>query len=270
MNIFGFDHQNRGVGVRHHQLILPSVVCSTHVARRIADQVGAVTFAHQHGCGIIGDDVAGIDNFFAELADHPNVGSVLIVSLGCETIQGQELGAKLAARNPSTKYQIIQESGGVEGTVSAGVAAARELSAKYGAESAPVTDLLVGIDVSRETPLLQELITELTRRGIRTVSVETRNSSAQNFSTLMREKAAVIVSFPAENQPASGFPLIPVINISSTSVLHQAIASDFDLGATVTAIEIAEKVWRVANKQETISEKNHTGEILAPRMVRSA
>ena len=127
----GFDHGNRGVGIRHHQLILPSVVCSTHVSRRIANEVGAVTFAHQHGCGIIGDDVAGIDNFFVALADHPNVQSVLAVGLGCETIQSQELAAKLLARNVSTQYRIIQESGGVEGTVAAGVAAAQELRAQY-------------------------------------------------------------------------------------------------------------------------------------------
>ena len=57
ISIKGFDHGNRGAGIRNHQLILPTVVCSTHVSRRIATEVGAVTFAHQHGCGIIGDDV---------------------------------------------------------------------------------------------------------------------------------------------------------------------------------------------------------------------
>ena len=41
--ILGFGHSGRGVGVRDHQLILPSVVCSTRVSRRIAAEVGAVT-----------------------------------------------------------------------------------------------------------------------------------------------------------------------------------------------------------------------------------
>ena len=38
--IWGFQHEGRGVGIRHHQLILPSVVCSTVVSRRIAQEVG--------------------------------------------------------------------------------------------------------------------------------------------------------------------------------------------------------------------------------------
>ncbi|NDD79122.1 MAG: hypothetical protein EBZ41_04590 [Actinobacteria bacterium] len=78
MSITGFAHKGRGVGIRDHQLILPSVVCSTHVSRKIANEVGAITFAHQNGCGIIGIDVPGVDNFFIELANHPNVQSVTI------------------------------------------------------------------------------------------------------------------------------------------------------------------------------------------------
>ena len=39
ISIKGFDHGNRGAGIRNHQLILPTVVCSTHVSRRIATEV---------------------------------------------------------------------------------------------------------------------------------------------------------------------------------------------------------------------------------------
>ena len=52
MRIQGYLHENRGVGIRDIQLILPSVVCSTHVSKKIADAVGAKTFAHNTGCGI--------------------------------------------------------------------------------------------------------------------------------------------------------------------------------------------------------------------------
>jgi altronate dehydratase len=95
MTMKGFDHGNRGLGVRDHQLILPSVVCSTRVSSRIAKEIGAITFAHQHGCGFIGNDVGRITDYFAALANHPNVSSTLVVGLGCETIQGNELADKL-------------------------------------------------------------------------------------------------------------------------------------------------------------------------------
>ena len=155
--IKAFSHGNRGIGIRNHQLILPSVICSTHVSRRIATEVGGVTFAHQHGCAIIGDDVAGIDNFFIALADHPNVNSVLVIALGCETIQGQELAAKLLESNESTQYRIIQESGGVEGTVAAGVKAAKELNAAFPPKAIEATSLRIGLDVGRGVAMIDEL-----------------------------------------------------------------------------------------------------------------
>ena len=269
IKINGFDHENRGIGIRHLQLILPSVICSTQVSRRIANEVDGVTFAHQHGCAIIGDDVAGIDNFFADLAAHPNVGSVLIVGLGCETIQGQELSAKLIAMNRSTKYQITQENGGMQGTFDAGVRTACELAKNFPAKRAPITELIVGIDASREEALIDAVQTELKSLGVTTITVDSHGSSAQNFSELMRKRAMVIISFPSPEQPASGFPLIPVINIASKSALHIAIADDFDLSHNATAVEIADKVFSIAAGEVTIAEKNITGEILAPRLVRS-
>ena len=270
ITINGFDHGNRGTGIRSHQLILPTVVCSTHVSRRIATEVGAITFAHQHGCGIIGDDVAGIDNFFIALADHPNVSSVLAVGLGCETIQSQELAAKLLSRNKSTQYRIIQESGGVEGTVAAGVSAARELSSAFPAASTQLAQLRVGIDLGRKVDQSDALEELLTAEGCQVVIVHSQSSSAESFSKLAEEKAHVIISFPNDNQPASGFPLIPVINVAGGGALHQAIRGDFDIDESALLSGILELVSSVANGAETAAEKNKSGEIRAPRVVRSA
>lgn len=268
--IKGFGHGNRGAGIRNHQLILPTVVCSTHVSRRIATEVGAVTFAHQHGCGIIGDDVAGIDNFFVSLADHPNVSSVLAVGLGCETIQSQELAAKLLSRNESTQYRIIQESGGVEGTVAAGVRAAQELSAAFPATSASVAHLRVGIDLGREVQDAAALGQLLKDEGCEVVVAHSDASSAETFSKLSQEKVHLIISFPSENQPASGFPLIPVINVAGNGVLHQAIRGDFDIDEKSLLSGIVQLIVEVASGKETVAEKSKSGEIRAPRIVRSA
>ena len=265
----GFSHGNRGVGIRNHQLILPSVVCSTHVARRIAEAVEGVTFAHQHGCGIIGEDVAGIDNFFIQLADHPNVNSVLVIALGCETIQGQELAAKLLQSNESTQYRIIQESGGVEGTVAAGVKAAGELNVAYPAASAEIANLRVGIDLARpvkESIALEKLLQDA---GYEVVTSQSESSSAQSFSRLAQEKAHIIVSFPDDSQPPSGFPLIPVINVAGSGFLHQAITGDFDIQESNLLAEILPLIAQVAAGSHTVAERNKSGEIRAPRVVRS-
>ena len=270
ISIKGFDHGNRGAGIRNHQLILPTVVCSTHVSRRIATEVGAVTFAHQHGCGIIGDDVAGIDNFFVSLADHPNVASVLAVGLGCETIQSQELAAKLLSRNKSTQYRIIQESGGVEGTVAAGVKAAHELSEAFPSTPAAVAKLRVGLDLGREVSSAAGLQQLLTDEGCEVVVAHSEASSAETFSKLSQENVHVIISFPSDSQPASGFPLIPVINVEGSGVLHMAIRGDFDIDESTLLTGIVELLTAVASGTETVAEKSKSGEIRAPRVVRSA
>jgi altronate dehydratase len=268
-NIAGYSHGNRGVGIRDHQLILPSVICSTHVARRIAKELSAVTFAHQHGCGIIGEDVAGIDDFFAELADHLNISSVLIVSLGCETIQGQELGARLVARNASTRYQIIQESGGVEGTITSGVASARKLSQDFPKTSASIDSLRIGFDNSRNFDEANNWIEALERDGAEIIKSQNHRSSTESFAELMTKKVHLVISFPDDLQPASGFPLFPVLNVQGNSSLHNAISKDFDLHENSSTRAVIEMVGSIANGALTIAEATNSGEIRAPRIVRS-
>ncbi|CAB4343094.1 unannotated protein [freshwater metagenome] len=247
-------------GIRSHQLILPSVVCSTHVSRRIAQEVGGVTFAHQHGCAIIGVDVAGIDNFFIDLASHPNVASVLVVALGCETIQGNELAEKIVTRNPATKYLVIQESAGVDDAVSKGVVAANSLASRFPEPRHAEDPIVVGISSQGNAG---ELVAFLQAEGLHTVE------SSEGFSALMSAKVHLIVSFTDSMQPPTGFPLIPVINIASDSELHLAFSQEFDLSHDASHQEIAAKISTVARGEQTKSEANSSGEIVAPRLVRS-
>jgi len=267
MSITGFSHKGRGVGVRDHQLILPSVVCSTHVSRKIANEVGAITFAHQNGCGIIGIDVPGVDNFFIDLANHPNVQSVLVVSLGCETIQGPELLPKI--NRELSRLLVIQESGGASGTYESGVIQAKQLRDNFKSEKAALDKLIVGLDLSRDIPALSAIKAALTNAGFELVVENEHAVSEHNLSKLMSAKAQVVISFPNENQPPTGFPLIPVINIASTSPLHMALASEFDLAEGAKVEEIIEMINAVANGQKTKSELSGIGEIVAPRSVRS-
>jgi altronate dehydratase large subunit len=264
MSITGFNHPGRGVGIRDHQLILPSVVCSTHISRKIASQVGAITFAHQNGCGIIGQDVSGIDNFFIALANHPNVQSTLVVSLGCETTQGPELLPKIDQKQ--SDLLVIQDSGGAAATYEKGVELATKLRSNNPSTKAPLDKLIVGLDIPRPIDTNQ-LTTALTDANFQ-VEVATDNSTT-NLANLMRAKAHLIISFPDENQPPTGLPLIPVINIASTSSLHTALINEFDLPSDFAVNQLLELINQVANGQNTKSELSGIGEIIAPRLVRT-
>ena len=264
MSITGFNHPGRGVGIRDHQLILPSVVCSTNISRKIATQVGAITFAHQNGCGIIGQDVSGIDNFFIALANHPNVQSTLVVSLGCETTQGPELLPKIDQKQ--SDLLVIQDSGGAAATYEKGVELATNLRSANPSTKATLDKLIVGLDISgsMDTDPLRKALIDANFQ----VEVATDNSTA-NLANLMRAKAHLIISLPDENQPPTGLPLIPVINIASSSPLHTALINEFDLPNTFEVNELLELINQVANGQKTKSELSGIGEIIAPRLVRS-
>jgi altronate dehydratase large subunit len=264
MSITGFNHPGRGVGIRDHQLILPSVVCSTHISRKIANQVGAITFAHQNGCGIIGQDVSGIDNFFIALANHPNVQSALVISLGCETTQGPELLPKIDQQ--LSDLLVIQDAGGANATYEKGVGLAEKLRSENPSSKASLDKLIIGIDNAAGIEL-SPLANELTKANHQ-VEIASDNSTA-NLATLLRKKVHLILSFPDTNQPPTGLPLIPVINIATDSALHTALINEFDLPSNHTINQLLDLINQVANGHKTKSELSGIGEIIAPRLVRS-
>jgi altronate hydrolase len=55
---------------------------------------------HQGGCGGTSQDAAVLGKLLAAYADHPNVGGVTVLSLGCEKLQAQDFVNDLKARNP--------------------------------------------------------------------------------------------------------------------------------------------------------------------------
>ena len=266
--ITGFANNSRGVGVRSHQLILPSVVCSTHLSKKVADQVGAITFSHQHGCAIIGPDVAGVNDFFVSLAGHPNVYSTLVLGLGCETLQGNELTDSIAAKYPETKYVVIQESPGMLGALDLSIEAARALHAK--APQAILESLTIGVEGNPQKQFLDSFQAVVAESGHQLVISNEYKEPSRNFAQLIRQRSHIIVSFPDANQPPTGLPLIPVVTVAnSLSPLHQALIDDFDCSGEIAATALLAKSLSVANGEMSKSEARKIGDIVVPRMVRS-
>ncbi len=137
------------VGVRNHILILPSVVCSNTVVQRIAAQVPEAVFVtHQHGCSQVGDDVEQTRKTLIGYATNPNVAGVLVVSLGCETIEGDKVAQMIADTGQDTEFLGIQENGGIKATVELGVRKVREMlerASRYEREEVPLSELILAV-----------------------------------------------------------------------------------------------------------------------------
>ena len=106
----GYRRADGRVGTRNEIWILCTVGCVANTARRIAEEAraryagrvdGIHAYTHPFGCSQLGDDLARTRRILAGLATHPNAGGVLLVGLGCESLQLKGLLAALDGAEPT-------------------------------------------------------------------------------------------------------------------------------------------------------------------------
>lgn len=133
-------------GVRNHVLIVSTVGCANFVVERIAQQTGATPITHQQGCLQLGDDLKLTQRIAQNLGNHPNVGAILYVGLGCETLQPGPLAAGVSER--PVEYLSIQRDGGTAKTIAKGVDVVRTMQdrvSRQDREWISVDHLVVGV-----------------------------------------------------------------------------------------------------------------------------
>jgi altronate hydrolase len=70
-------------------------------ANRVFENIDGIKFLnHNGGCGGTRQDAATLQNLLAAYADHPNVGGITVLSLGCQHLQLNELLDAIKKRNP--------------------------------------------------------------------------------------------------------------------------------------------------------------------------
>lgn len=105
-------------GIRNHLLVVYLVECAHHVAREILwpYRDRGVQMAGFSGC--YPNDYSF--HMLNTLCTHPNVGSVLLVSLGCEGFDRKRLSAAIASSGRPVHTLIIQQEGGTRKTIAEG------------------------------------------------------------------------------------------------------------------------------------------------------
>ena len=103
-------------GIRNVVAVAYLVECAHHVARQIA--------AVEDGAHVIGFPGC-YPNPYAQkmmerLCTHPNVGAVLIVSLGCESLNRHQLEKVVAATGRPVQVLVIQNAGGTRSSIAIG------------------------------------------------------------------------------------------------------------------------------------------------------
>lgn len=139
----GYVRPDGRVGIRNYVLILPTILAASGTCRQIAKQVdGAVSLDNQVGDELEAEDRAQAKRTLVGFGTHPNVAAVLIVGLGIEDLDADELAQEIKKSGKRVETLVIHEEGGTVKTVEKGVHIATEL--KKAADEAPRAE--VGLD----------------------------------------------------------------------------------------------------------------------------
>lgn len=140
----GYPRADGRKGIRDYVLVAYLVECAHHVARRIAEPFADAGVQLVGFPGCYPSDYAF--RVMSDIATHPNVGSVLLVSLGCEEFRRGALKRAVEASGRPVELLVIQECGGTRATIERGRAFVEaRLAASAAAETVPIglSDLVI-------------------------------------------------------------------------------------------------------------------------------
>ncbi len=141
----GYLRDDGRKGIRNVVVVAYLIECGRHVATEVA-----ISFPGQdvHVIGFPGcyPNDYGFE-MMSKLCTHPNVGAVLLVSLGCEGFNRGGLGHVVAESGRAVETLVIQENGGTASTIAAGrawVGAARTALDQQAPVEMAINELVVG------------------------------------------------------------------------------------------------------------------------------
>lgn len=126
----GYRRRDGRVGTRNHVLVVPTVICSSLVAERVAAAALPLGTALPHlaGCGQLGPDMRVTHETLAAYCRHPNVGAVVVLALGCEQVVAQSLADAARHHGKPVEIVAIQSEGGTIRATAKGSAIARDFA----------------------------------------------------------------------------------------------------------------------------------------------
>lgn len=150
----GYLRQDGRAATRNEIWIIPTVGCVNNTAKmleKIGQDIigdgcdGVFAYTHPFGCSQLGDDQENTRKILASLANHPNAGGVLIVSLGCENTNVETFKKYLGEYNENRiKFLVTQDC---EDELEKGEKLLKELYTfvkSFKREPIPINKLVVG------------------------------------------------------------------------------------------------------------------------------
>jgi altronate hydrolase len=166
-SFLGFRRTDGRVGTRNYVLIIPTSMCASHEAQQISmmsefmlykrekfpNVDGVVAIPHNKGCGCQdGSNLEVMLRTLANYADHPNVGAVILMDLGCEKTNLAYVEKYLLDRDKSFQKPVakigIQEAGGTQAAIERGMKEVERMLPEVNCarrEEISVSELVLGV-----------------------------------------------------------------------------------------------------------------------------
>jgi altronate hydrolase len=163
----GFRRPDGRVGTRNYLLIVPTSMCASHEASQISMMAefmlynrqkypnvdGVVAIPHNKGCGCQdGSTIEVMLRTLSNYADHPNVGGVILMDLGCEKTNLAQVEKYLLKREKSFDKPVakigIQDVGGTQAAIEQGLKLVESMLPQVNQtarEEVPVSELVLGV-----------------------------------------------------------------------------------------------------------------------------
>ena len=151
----GYKRADGSVGIRNEVWIVPTVGCVNSIVREIerlsqqyiTDNIdGIYSYNHPYGCSQLGDDMGMTLKYLSGLIRNPNAAAVLVVGLGCENGNIEELKKELGNYDENrVKFLVAQD---YEDEIAEGVKAVKELvdfADKFTREECDAGELVIGL-----------------------------------------------------------------------------------------------------------------------------
>lgn len=149
LQLYGYVRPDGQVGSRNYVAVIPSVFCVNEIVSAIVQRVDMCRgYLHHKGCCQLPPDLEMTTNALIKLGESPNVGAVLVVSLGCEGADADRICETLKKTGKPVDIIKVQELGGTTNSIKAGSDIAQRMAiAISGQQRQPVdmSKLVMGI-----------------------------------------------------------------------------------------------------------------------------
>lgn len=151
----GYIRKNGKVGIRNEIWIIPTVGCVNSVAEEIKNRTsdftegsvdGVYAYTHPYGCSQLGEDNFNTQKALCGLISHPNAGGVLVLGLGCENNNIDEMKKVLGEYD--SERVVFLNCQDTDDEIAEGVMTVKSLidtSKEDKREKVPLSELVIGL-----------------------------------------------------------------------------------------------------------------------------